>query len=435
MLSNRFPPDVEGGAEILAADIAERLERLGHHVDVLTSASAASGTPSQPGIQRTLRLANPVRFDHDGSIWRQARLPYDYYRRYHQPDNAAQLLRAIDDLRPDVLYIWEVSGLGVTTVLGTLPRVSVPIVFHLGSYWLLYAHAPETVHSRLHAPWLKRLLIGPLPALASASMIAVSGAVKGEYVRAGFDPERIEVIHNGVSARFLQHPSAHNTEPDMESNHTPTRLLFVGRLCPEKGVLSALQALDLLATKPASAHGDCDSRFRLDIVGDGQAAYVRDLRAFVREKHLTDLVVFRGKVPQEDLIGCYDRADILLNPSLWQEPFGLISVEAMARGLPVIASRVGGTQEIVTHGVNGLLYEPGDTYALAAAIQQLASDGTLRARFGAASRRTIQEHFTLEENARRVAQHLQRAIQSSVALTVDVAAGSIAPEGVRRTIG
>jgi glycosyltransferase involved in cell wall biosynthesis len=427
MLSNFFPPDVEGGAEMLAADIAEELERLGHNVYVLTSVSAGSATLSRPGIQRTLRLADPVRFDCDEPLWQQMTLPYQYYRSYHQPANAVELLRAIEATQPDVLYIWEVSGLGVTTVLRTLPRISVPIVFHLGSYWLLYARSPETAHSRLHVPWLKRLLIGALPTFAFTSMIAVSSAVKDEYVRAGFDPERIEVIHNGVSARFLKHPSARDTRRG-EPDHAPIRLLFVGRLCPEKGALSALQALELLTKEPASTHGDRDLRFRLDIVGNGQASYIRELRSFVRDKHLTDLVRFRSHMPQVDLIGYYDRADILLNPALWQEPFGLISVEAMARGVPVIASRVGGTVEIVKHRVNGLLCEPGDAYALAAAIQQLTSDGALRACFGAASRRTVEEHFTPEENARRVAQHLQRATLSSVALTADGAVGSIAPE-------
>ena len=76
----------------------------------------------------------------------------------------------------------------------------------------------------------------------------------------------------------------------------------------------------------------------------------------------------------------------MLVPSLWQEPFGLVVAEAMARGLPVIASNVGGPSEIITHGKNGLLVEAGDECALAVAISQLIQDPDKRQRFGEAAR-------------------------------------------------
>jgi glycosyltransferase involved in cell wall biosynthesis len=143
-------------------------------------------------------------------------------------------------------------------------------------------------------------------------------------------------------------------------------------------------------------------------------------------------------VSQDKLIGYYDRADIMLNTSLWQEPFGLTSIEAMARGLPIIASRVGGTAEIVISEVNGLLVEPGDEYALASAIRRLASDSIQRARLARAARHMVEEHFTLEENIRRVADHLQRAVLGgSVQRVVRAASAenvSETPEGARRTV-
>ena len=205
------------------------------------------------------------------------------------------------------------------------------------------------------------------------------------------------------------------------SDSAPLRLLFVGRLCDEKGVMVALKALNALSAE-----------FHLDIVGAGETAYVGELRAYVREKGLTDRVIFHGKVPQDALIQFYDRADIMLNTSLWQEPFGLTTVEAMARGLPVIATRTGGTEEIVMSGVNGLLTEPGDEQALASAIQRLASDSAQRARLAGAAQRTVREHFTLDENVRRVARHLQRAVRGD--LVTAAADACEAPEGARRTV-
>ena len=439
MLSNLYPPDVEGGAEILAGEIADGLIRQGHDVTVLTSESHLSAQSPLPHIQRRLRLAGAARVDRQRPLWRQLDLPYRYFRRWRQPANARTLRRVVAETRPDALYVWEITGLGMTSLLNELPTLRLPVVFHLGSYSLLYARSPETDQSRLRARWLKRLLIGTVPPDAWTSLIAVSATVKAAYARAGFDPSRIEVIHNGVAPRFFATPS---TRPDDQAE--PLRLLSVGRLCPEKGVLSALKALALLN----------DGDVQLDIVGDGDPAYQRELLAYARDQRLADRVTFHGRVSQDRLIAFYDQSDLLLNTALWAEPFGLTTVEAMARGLAVIGSRVGGTEEIITPGVNGVLTPPGDERALAAAIQRLAADPALRARLASAARRTAEERFTIEENVRRVARHLEHAVagdptnRANRANQADTdpdtdpdtdaairAETCTAPEGARRAVG
>lgn len=432
MLSNLYPPDVEGGAEILAGEIADGLIRRGHDVTILTSVARLSALESQPHVLRRLRLAGAARVDRARPLWRQLDLPYRYYRRWRQPANARTLRRVVAETQPDALYVWEITGLGMTSLLRELPALRLPVVFHLGSYSLLYARSPETDQSQLRARWLKRRLIGTIPPDAWTSLIAVSAAVKDAYAQAGFDPARIEVIHNGIAPRFFEAPS---TRPNIQTG--PLRLLSVGRLCPEKGVLTALKALALLR----------DGDFHLDIVGDGDPAYQRELRAYVRDQRLADHVTFHGRVSQDRLIEFYDRSDLLLNTALWAEPFGLTTVEAMARGLVVIGSRVGGTTEIITPGVNGVLTPPGDEQALAAAIPRLAADPALRARLASAARRMAEERFTIAENVRRVARHLQRAVAGDLADT-DLAdtdlAGSdpaasaetcMAPHGARRAVG
>ena len=153
---------------------------------------------------------------------------------------------------------------------------------------------------------------------------------------------------------------------------------------------------------------------RLHIFGDGDATYISELKTFLYEKGLEELVTFHGKVPQDELIQYYDHSQIMLVPSLWLEPFGLVVAEAMARGLPVIASNVGGPAEILTHGINGLLVEAGDERAMALAISQLINDPDKRQRFGQAARLTVQERFVIEENVNRVEHHLQRAINCEI---------------------
>jgi glycosyltransferase involved in cell wall biosynthesis len=258
--------------------------------------------------------------------------------------------------------------------------------------------------------------------LTWTSLIAVSATVKQEYVRSGFDPKRIEVIYNGIDPRFLTLlRSTRNQEKAFQ-------LLFVGRIRVEKGILVILKALDLLMhemngtvmlnpvlseANGAAKHLDSPP-LHLHIFGDGDETYISELKTFLHEKGLTEIVTFHGKVPQDELIQHYDRCDLLLVPSLWQEPFGLVVAEAMARGLPVIASNIGGPAEILTHEINGLLVEAGNERALALAIIELIKNPEKRKRFGQAARATVQQRFVIEENASRVEQHLQRVINSEI---------------------
>ena len=409
LLSNLYPPHVEGGAEILAGDVASGLGGLGHEVMVLTSSSGLTGAVQDDHIWRTLHLAPAAHFDRQRPLWLQFAEPYHYYRRYHCPANASELRRVLAAAHPDMLYIWEIAGLGVNSLLNALTGLKIPVVFQLGSYVLLYARSPETEQSHLRMRWLKKRLIGTVPSFTWTSSIAVSDTVKEQYVQAGFDPNRIEVIYNGIDPRFLSLPRTRDT-PNRHGGNECAQLLFVGRLRDEKGVIIILQALDLLLNGHSSGESK-KPRLHLHVFGSGEQTYLGELETYLQEKRLTDAVTFHGKVSQDELIRYYDCSDVMLVPSLWREPFGLVIVEAMARGLPVIASNIGGPAEIITHEENGLLIEPGDAHALAGALTYLRENPYKRAQFAQKARRTVQERFTSGENARRVEQHLLRAIQ------------------------
>lgn len=407
LVSNLYPPHVEGGAEILAHDVATELAKLGHEVLTLTSSYGLAKAQKNEHVWRTLRIFPVAHFDKRGSAVQQFRQLYNFYRRYHCAANARELRRVIAETKPDVLYIWEVTGIGVTSLIKTLARLPVPIVFHLGSYWLLYASKPDTEQSRIKASALKQKLIGSFSIPQHASMIAVSDTVKQKYVEEGIDPARIEVIYNGIDASFLNLPLAERTEKGEEQ---PFQLLYAGRLRMEKGIAVIIKALDLL-TKQRGVLKSAQFPFHLDIFGSGDKVYIDELQTLLHEKGLTAAVTFHGKVPQHELIAWYDRADVMLVPSLWQEPFGLVIAEGMARRLPVVASNLGGPAEILTHETNGLLVTPGDEQELSTAIGKLLGNRKLRERLGEAARQTVEERFTIESDARHVEQHLLKAIQ------------------------
>src|SRR5438094_232785 len=170
-----------------------------------------------------------------------------------------------------------------------------------------------------------------------------------------------------------------------QPTHGP--VLFVGRLVERKGVAHLIDAVARLG----------DDRPSLEIIGDGPERAA--LEARVNALGIADRVVFRGQVTTEELRRSYARAAVFVLPSVLDargdtEGLGVVLLEAMNYGTPVVASRVGGIPDIVEDGVSGLLVPPGDADALAAAVRRLRDDPALARRLGEAGRRRLQEEFS-----------------------------------------
>jgi glycosyltransferase involved in cell wall biosynthesis len=176
--------------------------------------------------------------------------------------------------------------------------------------------------------------------------------------------------------------------------------LLVARLVPTKGVEVALQAMAQLA----------DRALRLRIVGEGDAAYEASLRTLAKDLGVQHRVDFVGAVPPAKLQLEYESADLLVLPS-WYEAFGIVLVQAMAAGLPCVASDVGGIPSVVRDGQSGLLFPIGDATALASALRQL-EDTNLRERLGTQAQRDA-EQFNLETRFDDLMAMYQRAIAAS----------------------
>jgi len=173
-------------------------------------------------------------------------------------------------------------------------------------------------------------------------------------------------------------------------------VLFVGRLVERKGVAHLIEAIARL--------GRGDEGARLEIVGDGPER--PGLEALAGRLGVASRVVFRGKIPPDELQASYARAAVCVLPSVLDargdtEGLGVVLLEAMNHGTPVIASRVGGIPDIVEDGVSGLLVPPGDADALAAALRRLRDDPVLARRLGEAGRRRLREQFSWPAIVRR----------------------------------
>jgi glycosyltransferase involved in cell wall biosynthesis len=161
------------------------------------------------------------------------------------------------------------------------------------------------------------------------------------------------------------------------------RALLVARLVPTKGIETAIRALQALPDRP----------WRLRIVGEGEPKYETSLRNLARDLRVQPRVDFVGAISPAKLSDEYEAADVLLLPS-WYEAFGIVLVQAMAAGVPCVASNVGGIPSVVRDGETGVLFPPGDSGALAAALRQF-EDASLRQQFGERGR-TEARRFDLE---------------------------------------
>ena len=228
------------------------------------------------------------------------------------------------------------------------------------------------------------LTLDRLTSRLSAGSVCVSEGVRRFSIREGrLDPGRLIVIPNGVDvARF---DSA--APVDRGSLGVPpdaVLALYVGRLDPQKGLDTLLEAAALVARTRPDWH--------LAMVGDGPLRSSLLERADDRPE-LTGRVHWLGR--RDDVPGLLKTADLLVLPSLW-EGMPNVVLEAMAAALPVVATAVEGTEDLVIPGQTGRLVPPGQPKPLAEALIEAAADKALRLRFGQGGRSRVEAEFTPE---------------------------------------
>ncbi len=218
----------------------------------------------------------------------------------------------------------------------------------------------------------------------SQALTVVSRAMKKTVVDMGVEPDKVEVISMGVDLKHL-------FTPDQKLTRRKGELLFVGRLVEGKGIELLLKAMPgLLEIRPD---------IRLSIAGAGPLE--QELRELAGQLNLSDKIDFLGMVTQEQLPELYQRAALAVFPfkitqSGGQEGFGLVVVEAMGCGCPVIAGDLPSIHDSITHGENGLLVPPGNPELLAGTILKALNDPDLCSRLAGEARKRAVERFDWE---------------------------------------
>jgi glycogen synthase len=376
VITNMYPPHHLGGYELSCRDVMLRLQARGHEVLVLTTMMRLTGVSDPPdehahGVRRDLTF-----------YWEDHRLVSPSIRRRVAIERAnhAVLASAIEDFRPDVVSAWNMGAMSLGLLTAIIER-DIPLVLNVCDGWLWYGPKLDA-WSRLFVgrPRLGRAarhvtgVPASLPDLGERAVFCfVSDAIRRwSAERSMWKPRTETVVYSGIErADFVRSESAHQA--------WRWRLLSVGRLDERKGIHIAVEAL---AHLPETA--------TLDIVGRGDDRYEAALRDLTSARGLDGRVRF-GVTDRSALSGRYGEADVLVFPTLWEEPFGLVPVEAMACGTPVVATGTGGSAEFLIDGFNCLLVPPGDPAALAAAVRRLSEDADLRERLVTGGSRTAEE--------------------------------------------
>lgn len=373
-LGNMYPPHHQGGYELVWAAVVAGLRAAGHDVRVLTTTHrepSAAGVPDDPAVRRELPW-----------YWHEHAFPRRAPREVLALERRAHAVLA-DELAAhpaDVVACFSMGGLPLS-LLGAPAVLARPVCAVVHDEWPGYGPLVDPwtrLHrrlGRLSGPVARLTGLPPGPDLGHVSRWSCNSAyVRDRAIAAGAPLDRAvaSVDPPGIDpARFPAAPA-----PAGWSG----RLLTVGRLVPEKGAEHAVRALAALP-----GH-------RLDLVGSGEDEHVAALTAVAAEAGVAERVALRGPLGGADLTAAYAAADAVVFPVVWAEPFGLVPLEAMAVGRPVVATATGGAAEFLRHEENALVVPPADPSAIAAAVRRLADDAALRERLRAAGTRTAAQY-------------------------------------------
>lgn len=392
VLSNLFPPHGIGGYEERCRDAVVVLRERGHEVLVLTSDHLVEDQPSmesksiEEGVLRKLWLS-----------WFGLK-----------PENLAQfaenvakdmtiLEETLQDWKPDLVHVWSMGGVS-KTLMAVLDACGLPVLYDISDYsllrelkhdlWFKYwsqsdIHATESTEIQQHDILVRYQ--GGVPAKPPQVWVRnatfTSQAVETKYLSSGYLPCAKQVIPCGIPLANFP------TSPLKERNFPPQRLLFVGNIRYDKGAHTVLEALGLLVGEFPKLHlsfaGECFSwRYR------------EKLDKLMERFSLEDHVTFLPSVERGQMSSVYAAHDLVVFPSIWEEPFSLVVLEAMASGIPLVGTLSGGSKEILLDGENALVFTADHAPSCAQVIRRLMQDPALYRQLCEVGPPLIKEHYS-----------------------------------------
>lgn len=387
LVSRDYPPGHAGGIATFNRDLAVELAGLGHTIVVVTESKDINRVDFEDGVwvHRIVKQSFPL-----GREAIELKIPqhiWDWSATAFEEVKRIESHRRIDVVETPV---WDCEG----------------IAFVLDRKWPLVVSLQTTLHfwleshpeQRAEVDWMNNFGVPMLDlekyVMCGADGVrSISAAIASEIENAysfRFDRSRLQIQPLGLAPVPSPAPARTASDDDLT-------VLFVGRLEARKGIDVLLQALpEVLSEFPS---------IRVRILGDNSLigpdgnTYQQKFLSQAAGKKYVDRVSFEGRVDDAVLRSAYASCDVFVGPSRF-ESFGLVFLEAMREGKPVIGCRAGGMPEVIKDGETGVLVTPGNSSELAQALLRLLSSKELRSRLGENARGDFRERFTAARMAR-----------------------------------
>jgi glycosyltransferase involved in cell wall biosynthesis len=369
-----FPPNVVGGYEVACASFARHLLERGHDVRVLAARHPlppGASPLNEPDVLRELDW-----YKHDDLSFR----PVSFRDRLTlEARNVRTLRRRLRQFAPDVVNWWAMGGMSLSSI-EVVRRAGIPSVGMVSDEWMVYgAQVDAWMRGFRRHPHVGRAVerLTGIPTTLDLAT-AAEWVFVSEYLRARVAEQGVRLARTAIGRTGIDTDRLHATP--FRERFTGT-LAYVGRVDRVKGVDVAVRAL-----------AELPDDHRLRVVGGGERAYASELRELSAAKGVAGRVRFEPPLPREQLSTVYGDADVVVFPVRWDEPWGLVPLEAMACGTPVLATGTGGSREYLRDEENCVLVPRDDPGSLAHAVRRLAADPDLRRRIRAAGIETSRQY-------------------------------------------
>lgn len=387
LITNLYPPQELGGYGRSMADFAWGLQQRGHRIQVLSSDApylgASSDGPSREPVERCLRLK--------GSFEGKLTIEQD-------PQQCA----AVDRLNQRALADWLAAGAWDGVLVGNIdllgPALLAPLVA---------ANLPVAHHIGFVAPPFGA---DALPSSSQYTLVAASQAVRHSLVQAGLPVATAPVVYPGArvdcfgatTGRDLPSPLASPSTGPLGTRSNPFKVCFAGLLMGSKGAHTLVEALILLHRQGVQLQANLAG-------GSFQAGYREQLDQLLGQAGLDGVVTFVGQLTRAQLARFFRLHHVCVFPSIYPEAFGIVGAEAMASGLALVSSGVGGAGELFEDGHTGLRFQPGNAASLAAVLARLIDNPRLLQRIAQAGEQRARSLFSVQHSARQLEQLFAQA--------------------------
>ena len=423
IITNSYPPRFVGGAELIAHAQAKVLQQQGYEVIVF------AGEVNYEAKRYALSCDT-----YEGlCVYRVCLHQQDYdaeFLNFYHPHVHKVFAQVLETVMPQVVHFHNLLGLSVGLIRVAKDR-ALKTVLTLHDYWGFCLKQTrlktDTVVCQDFSkcdeclPWIHEFPWTGLPIRmrrdflawqleAIDTFIAPSNYLAKTYIQAGLPPAKFKTIWNGIDRDRFQTTPPIPLAPlaplvPHGSADLPIRFSFIDYVGPHKGVPTILDALAVLGQL-----GQVLEHVRINIVGEGRERAVYEHE--VAKRGWAENVRFWGQIDNRDIDQVYQQTDVLLVPSIWPENQPVTITEAMAAGIPVIASRIGGIPELVDDGRTGYLFEPGNAQELAQKMSSFVADQSKVQQFGEQAARKMADN-TLSRQVEKIRAVYEEAVVST----------------------